>query len=588
MRMQAHRKARDFHLTVVAFLLAIICTAWAQGSFEYSAARSPSSLEYQQCKATHRCPMAIQQFDVESSRYYFASQRFAGGIQDPALAFFDFENWEAGTSGWQLNPQYAEEHPFKPPALNISLQNMRNLGQLRLEAAVDLFIDTTAGSMHYSENGANQTFLADPAAPAEVCAFVFESISINENVRIIVSGQQPLVLASTSSILLNSELKAHPATLGGFSGARAASTENGGVNENGATSGNQRVYQSTITSFADHIDEVQRVSAMAKIGHTPRGSFRLSLGGAVTHTIEVTATAETVKRRIEATLPDAGIVSVQRVDFSQSRIDWLVTFESAPGNIEQMTVDPVAITGVLASVHTDTVQEGNQVKGTFSLSWNGQHTADINVAATASEMQAALWDAFGRVGAQLIHVQRTAHANFAGEECLLFNCHDFGVSESGGHTYFVTIATDRHNVAFTRPADISSAFSADPVLLSVFSTNLMGNGSSVLVQPGHVGPAAELLPPHPFLKNSTFSLAFGGNGGTSAGRGGLGHSFVDPSESLNVSALQLPGGSGGCMGGVLPHDSLYFGSQASGHGGGGGGLFICLLRATLWSDRVEL
>jgi len=514
--------------------------------------------------------MAAQSFDVASSKYSFTSHRFLGGIADPALAFFDFEDWEAGTAGWQLNPNYAAEHPNQPASLDIAVQQLNNLGRLRVDSATDIFVDTSSGVLFFTLGGINHAFPADASTPQSVCAFNFESISIGPRARIITSGDKPLVLSSTSSIMLNAEISPAPGTLGGFSGGSEPSIVNGGVNENGAASGNRRVYQSTVTTTGRHMDEVQRITAQAEMGHTPRGSFVLVLGNERTHSIDIRTSASEMKRIIQGGLLSIGQVEVQRVEVHQSRIDWLVTFAAAAGDLEQLLVDDRLTTGVNSAVIATTLQDGNEIGGSFALSWNGQATGNIQANATAAELQHELTTAWTSAGVDLIHVRRTVDRNLQSKPCILGGCSELGTDHARGHTYFISLVTSGQNTAFARKADISTSFAAAPVQVLVHASALTGTGAQVVAQMGHVGPALALLPFNTVHGESHFSLAFGGNGASAAGRGGLGHSFLDPPVADNTSALLLPGGSGGCMGGMLPHDALYFGAGAAGHGGPGG------------------
>ena len=488
---------------------------------------------------------------------------------DSALAFFDFEDWEAGTAGWQLNPNYAAEHPMRAVGLELLIQESQNSGRLHVDAAVDIHVDTAVGQLFFMRAGVNQSFHADTSASSSVCVFSFESISIGPQARIILTGNRPLVLVSTSSIMLNAEITPPPGTLGGVQGAAAPSVTNGGVNENGFTSGNRRVYQSTVQTSAEHIDEIQRITAQAEMGHTPRGSFQLSLGDQHTHSIPVDATALVVKQLIENGLMSAGQVDVQRVQVHQSRVDWLVTFASASGDVQQLQVRDNQVTGVLSQVTSSTVQHGNQLGGSFSLSWKGHRTSSISANATAARMQQTLQQAWQAAGADIVHVQRTVSNNLQHSSCTSPGCSELGVDHARGHTYFVTLVTNEQNAAFVRMADIDPAFAAPPAPLTLEEVRLQGIGALVTVREGHVGPATALLQPNKHRGEPRFSLAFGGNGASAAGAGGIGHSFMDPPNADNTSALLLPGGSGGCMGGSLPHDALYF-DQPTGRGGHGG------------------
>lgn len=55
--------------------------------------------QYDDCKATGRCPRAEAQYDVLGGAVAYRSQTFAGGLRDPADAWWDGEDWAAGSIG---------------------------------------------------------------------------------------------------------------------------------------------------------------------------------------------------------------------------------------------------------------------------------------------------------------------------------------------------------------------------------------------------------------------------------------------------------------------------------------------------------
>ena len=70
----------------------------------------------------------------------------------------------------------------------------------------------------------------------------------------------------------------------------------------------------------------------------------------------------------------------------QGGFRWDITFVSAPGNVEQLVAHS-ALTGRSASVRVDTLVEGNDIGGFFTVEFEGAETGLIPANASAQELQ---------------------------------------------------------------------------------------------------------------------------------------------------------------------------------------------------------
>lgn len=71
----------------------------ANWTTDYATPPRADSPRYDRCKTTHRCNRAFGTYTVDAGQYDFRTTRFAGGRQENADLFLNFEDWRAGTVG---------------------------------------------------------------------------------------------------------------------------------------------------------------------------------------------------------------------------------------------------------------------------------------------------------------------------------------------------------------------------------------------------------------------------------------------------------------------------------------------------------
>jgi len=156
---------------------------------------------------------------------------------------------------------------------------------------------------------------------------------------------------------------------------------------------------------APDINEVQTITTSADNEELLGGSFTVtfdttSLGGGpftsgpILHNAGAMAgdgPSRTTMEEILEAMPNIGDVTVVRgsVD-TEGGYTWTVTFLSEEKNIPQLTLGSNALTGTGADVQFVTVQEGNEIGGTFTLGFEDGVTLGLNWDASEEEMQNAL------------------------------------------------------------------------------------------------------------------------------------------------------------------------------------------------------
>lgn len=573
-------------------------------------------MDYTRCKATHRCNMAASQYDVAQSTYAFTVQAFKGGAVRPADLFLDFEDWRSGTGGLTLDPAFLDGHPVSTSGAHFSPFDAPSLGrlslnvtgavvefdteavQLRVRLPQDYTAHPAADCAHpLSTCGAalpfavrrpnaswdwelpaplrsatvNGTVLATEAG-TEVATFVFSELFLGSQVQLRVRGTRPIAWLSRSSLVLDTVLAPAPGTVGGYQGGGAVMPFQVGDTLHGPASGAQTVAQATIEVGADALPEVQRLTAHVLPGQTLRGNFSLLSQGLRTQPIPIDAHPAQVQARIQADLPHLGRVHVARsAGGVTSGYEWNITMTTGVGNVAQLGIDDSLVMGVQSSVTIDTIRQGNELGGTFALTWRNVTSPPIPARAPAADVQRTLASAWGDAGAVFVHVMRTADDANAGIACAAGLCARDQPAQSGGVRYTVTLGSPAVARAGSRLA------AAQLSRVSANATGLTGLGAFVSVSDGH--PDTQLLgmPAHAFMDQAAYMLAFGGHGGGSGGSGGWGHAAFAPYRvPRDAGVPDLLGGSGGAAGGEIPQQMLWKAANASaaqyrvGMGGAGG------------------
>ena len=455
----------------------------------------------------------------------------------------------------------------------------------------------------------------------EVAVFSFNSIYLGPDTEVILVGQRALALVSKTTAVINTTFIVRPGTLGGFPGGNSVARltseslkddpvdivicELGNYcvnrtglaatltdeqranlvsnNVNGPGSGNLRIHPFVMHLTTDDINEVQTITTAAQPGQTLTGGFKLFFGEYATPVIPFDATASELKRIIEDNLnlvrpidlpvqPDrrtSGRAGVGLVNVTRSRpteeqgYTWTVVFTSAIGNIAQMTAQSY-LQGLQAEVWTDTLVNGNEIGGTFTLSFQGHRSESISARESAEGLRQKL---VNMPIIQSAYVERSDPTE---------NCDD-GLCENGpfqgrGFVWSIYVTTDESvdNYTPTSPTSPLAKLEGPINRFSVDIASLTGSNTSISLDWGLEKSPNTLMS----LLNLSipFSLAWGGAGGSYGGQGGAGYSSnpVGPVYS-DDRISDLLGGSGGCMRSVYPFEVNSFRGPISGKGGSGGG-----------------
>ena len=406
-----------------------------------------------------------------------------------------------------------------------------------------------------------------------VIVFSFDSIYLSKDVTVNIIGSIPLAIVSRSSIFIDCPFIVKAGSLGGFPGGKGTetilSTTAGEIgttfnNGNGPGSGNVRVYLQTIETSATVVKEVQRIITTADSGQTLGGYFTLKYKGDVTSKICHSATAEEVQREIEIYLPHAGKVNVWRTERnSEEGYMWTITYLTAIGNIPQIEVTSY-LTGIGCNVITDTFIQGNNLGGSFTVSFLSQTTAPIPYDAAPKTMQTIM----ERDIKNILNVEITRNDPYG--ICDNGLCSE-GPDPSWGYKWTLTITTYQDNISPDSPNsyEFDKTYAGPTKYLTVNYNSLTGLGAMVTVYDFHKYPGTDSISPD--IRPQPFSLSYGGGGGSYGGLGGIGHGRNPQGSKYNNDLVEiLVGGSGGALGGSYPQDIIPY-DNPSGKGGDGGG-----------------
>lgn len=458
----------------------------------------------------------------------------------------------------------------------------------------------------------------------EIAVFTFNSIILGPDITIEVVGQRAIVLVSKTAFILNTTISLYPGTVGGFPGGYSVARKvdeslidtprdvlicdlvgycnvNDTVstpyipvsqkdrlklisnNVNGPGSGNLRNHPFVIRTYADDIDEIQTVTTTAQEGQTLEGGFKLHYGQYSTPVIPCDASAGAVKRIIEDNLnlmnPGVFPISSKRyenenagvglVNVTRSNRDnnggyvWTITFKTVIGNIQQLRVTNF-LQALKANVVVRTIRDGNELGGSFKISFMNQITRPIPHNATASTVKDALL---------ALPTVRTAYVI---RNDPVRNCDDGlcmnGPLQSRAFIWSIYVTTDASsdNHSPSSPTSPLARAQMNTSQMSLDFSLLTGAGAGMKLDRGMA------TSPHAFLAllNITFpfSLAYGGGGGSFGGHGGKGYGDnpVGPVYS-DEKLTDLLGGSGGCMRTQHPFEINAFLNSVAGRGGDGGG-----------------
>ncbi|KAL3801395.1 hypothetical protein HJC23_007005 [Cyclotella cryptica] len=458
----------------------------------------------------------------------------------------------------------------------------------------------------------------------EVAIWTFDSIDIDENVNVSITGQRAMVLLSRSSLRINTTLHALPGTIGGFPGGLSVARRRedrlirvcseqvdtrefldicegksccpgdqpisqlaSGIisnNVNGPGSPSVRVYLFTIQTSAPVVFEIQSLKTSADFGQTLSGGFRLHFHEYTTPLLPHDITAHELKARMEDSLnPSSRLKDMKRtdipagigaVDVTRERFgtsggyNWTITFTSSVGSIGRDS-GLITVTNELvskgATVSIETIQNGNSIGGTFSLRFLGNETRQIRHDASASELKDILLQDISSLSS--VHALR----NDAIANCNDGFCNN-GPDQSGGYVWTLTMTTDVGNQSPSSPT--SNEFDLEGDLEEMLALNFLSGCveskcPQIQIDQSHAKSHNKEM--RNIVTNKPFSLAYGGGGGGYGGIGGDGFGEIAPGRVFGDDMISdLIGGSGGAVGFKQPFQLGIFKSPR-GRGGSGGG-----------------
>lgn len=450
--------------------------------------------------------------------------------------------------------------------------------------------------------------------------FSFNSIYLGPDTNVTVVGQRALSLVSKTTAIINTTIRATPGTLGGFQGGGSVGrlvseatsdaprsiyicdignycSVNGSAltdterenfisnNANGPGSGNLRVFPFVLTTSALDVNEVQTITTSAQSGQSLHGYFKLRYGSYMTPSIPHDTTASQLKvimedslnlerpqdapvrpNRFKSGISGIGLVNVTRSPATDvGGYTWTVTFVTAVGNIRQLKPTSY-LEGLKANVAVDTIVNGNEIGGTFTLSFHGRVTEPISYYESAKGLESKL---LGLSIIKSVFVSRIDPT----ENCFDGLCVN-GPLQSKGLIWSIYVTTDQDldNITPTSPTspDISVV---GPISRMIADTTLLtGLNSTISLSWGLADSPYNLL--SQLNVTIPFSLAYGGSGGSYGGFGGRGYGRNPVGRVYNdIKINDLYGGSGGCMRSVHPFDINAYLGPVTGIGGSGGGAF---------------
>ncbi|KAK1738925.1 glycosyl hydrolase (family 43) [Skeletonema marinoi] len=432
----------------------------------------------------------------------------------------------------------------------------------------------------------------------EVALWAFDSIDIDENVNITLTGQRAMALVSRSSVRINATLYALPGTLGGFPGGFSVARRSSDrlvrvcneqvdlrgfldvcqakspccpgdqpINElargivsnnvNGPGSPSTRVYLFTIQTSAPVVNEIQSLTSSADDGQTLSGGFRLHFNNYTTSLLPHDISAPELKRRIEDSLNPTkknrldkfdrldsrsgiGAVEVTRDRFGPSGgFQWDITFQSAVGNIGKYS-SQLTVTNLLVSkgadISLETIRHGNSIGGTFALQFLGNVTRSISHDVSATELAAILLEDVDSLST--VDVIRSDPTD---------NCNDGfcrnGPQRSGGYIWTLTLTTQTGNVSPFSPTSNDYDYEGEVKELNALNylSGCVDSECPVIhIESGHAKSHNHKM--RSIKAEKPFSLAYGGAGGGYGGKGGDGFGDIAAGKHMvtNKSVIFTP------------------------------------------------
>ncbi|KAF1329654.1 hypothetical protein FI667_g5827, partial [Globisporangium splendens] len=405
-----------------------------------------------------------------------------------------------------------------------------------------------------------------------------------KDVKVRFIGKTAISIMSRSAMIIDTELRVRPGTLGGFPGGGFIGTEATNNNRNGQGSTNVRVYVKTISTFGTHIPEIQEIETLAASGQKIQGHFVIYYGE--DESVHTQPISYDVKVYLETAFPKIGTLRVEHGDTRQQIPEsgrlWRVTFLSAVGNLPQLRAKSY-LKALSSQVLTRTIRDGNQLSGTFRLGFLDCQTRALPHNIQAEELRNALLQDFpflldarvsrtdplsqclqgstalDQTAATTTALSPSAENRFAPSQWMAPNevlvdsidsvksyqdklCSG-GRGAADGYVWKVQFWTRKGNQMPSSPTSPVAQLVDTPVPLTIDFSGLRGIEATAQV--------ADSL---------CFSLAFGGAGASFGSKGGEG--YATPFRTTNDYAQlysednvsDLLGGSGGAGGGLDPID----------------------------------
>ncbi|RLN83643.1 hypothetical protein BBJ28_00020737, partial [Nothophytophthora sp. Chile5] len=563
------------------------------------ASSSVACRNYERCKATHRCARGDEDYEIKATELTSYTREFAGGDRMQIALMNDLEDWKSGTHRWRFrqtgdtNNSSSKDSKTPEGWLGWDTFDFPVSGSLEL-AAGHLVFDTDRAELR-GDVQLNGTIATTRLGGTSVAVFNFMTVYLGAGVRVRFQGRRAVALLSRSSLIVDTELHARPGTLGGFPGGgfvgSGSSVPGANNNQNGPGSTSVRVYVKTLSTYAKHVPEVQEIETSAAPGQKLQGHFTLRYptvesAGLRTEPIAYDASSLDVRRRLETAFPDIGELNVERDDLLEQVPEigrlWRVTFLSAVGNVPQLQAKS-ALTGLQSQVVTRTIQDGNQLSGSFQLSFLDAATRWLEYNVTADELRSTMLedlpylidaqvmrtDADGRCLQGSTLPDQTASSSILSSgppdveqglhqasewlvpEDVLVEASDStrsyrakrcrsGRGAAGGFVWKLQFWTQEGNVAPISPTSSATTVVAAPATLEVDYSGLQGLDAAASI-----------------VDSQCFSLAFGGSGASFVSSGGTGYGFDTPWAApayADEQVTDLLGGSGGAGGGREPID----------------------------------
>ncbi|KAJ0411824.1 hypothetical protein ATCC90586_002977 [Pythium insidiosum] len=556
--------------------------------------------------------------DVRLESY---TRRFAGGERSAVTLANDFEDWKSGTFGWRMqqsSPPSPQPSFASSSTLGWDTFNFTVIGSLELDAGYLVF-DTDTATL-WGDVNLQGVLATTRTGRTQVAVFNFMTLSLGKDVVVRLQGRNALSLLSRSSVILDTALVARPGTLGGFPGGGflgARATDNN--NQNGPGSTSVRVHVATLSTAGTHIPEIQEIETSAAPGQRIQGTFTVAYRGVWTQPIRYDTNAYELRKTLETTFASIGTLQVERDDLKSQVAEvgrlWRITFLTAVGNVPQLQVES-QLTGLDATVVSRTVRDGNGLGGSFRLAFRGATSQPLPFDVSASELRLALlrdWaflvdarvartDASARclqgstlpgqdavssirsprnpeelyeptewlVPQQALQDDVDSVKNYPDKLCAA------GRNAANGFVWKLQLWTTSGNSVPTSPSSPEYQQSDAVATVSVDGTALTGAGATAAI-----------------VNSQCFSLAFGGAGGSFAGRGGDGYDSpyrrtqAYGSVYSDSSVPDLLGGSGGAGGGLEPLDVFPVVQPTQG-GAGGGALHLSAVNDLVIGENGRL